>query len=62
MGPGEAIEVVFQFQYGAIKGYILPNDTVKPKAFQFQYGAIKGITIDPSRLVESYISIPVWCD
>ncbi len=63
LNPSASIRYVsrFQFQYGAIEGYVLILVIQPLKLFQFQYGAIEGLP-DPRVRPFSPISIPVWCD
>ena len=52
----------FQFQYGAIEGYIQSSSPRGCNTFQFQYGAIEGELVWRVPREEACISIPVWCD
>ena len=40
-----AINIIFQFQYGAIKGFSASGSINAQIQFQFQYGAIKGTVL-----------------
>jgi len=40
--PRKVAKLVFQFQYGAIKGINIELYLSQRSEFQFQYGAIKG--------------------
>ena len=57
----EDIEILFQFQHGAIKSLKNLDPADRRISFQFQHGAIKS---EIRRLFDEFIiiSIPTWCD
>ena len=56
------MEVAFQFQSGAIKGFGTLGLQFAEALFQFQSGAIKGKVVLPVLTRTRKISIPIWCD